>query len=216
MKYILTTLSAICLFAFTASAQDAKATEILKKLSTKTKSYKTIEATFISTLENKQANLNVEQNGTIKLQGDNFKLDLDDYTIITNGTTTWTYAKSDNEIYIDNNEDVEDASQITPSELFTIWETGFQQQFFKEATIDGVVCNAVKLFPINPEERSFHTIVLYIQKNNPEIKRIDVMGKAGDNYKYVIKKFIPNPTLSPALFTYKDGQFAGADVIDNR
>lgn len=215
MRTLLLSVLSVFMFLGSNAQDDPKAKAILEKLSAKTKTYNTINASFNSTLENKQANLKVEQKGTIKLKGDKYRLDLDDYLVITDGATTWTYSKADNEIMIDNNADIEDDSQIKPSELFTIWETGFKYSYEKQESVNGATCDVIKLFPKNPSERSFHTIRLFISTNN-ELKKVVVNGKSGDNYVYIINSLTPNQAFADSIFKYAASDFPGADVIDNR
>ena len=81
---------------------DPKAKKVLDELSKKTQAFSTITASFTSTLENKQAGMEVTQEGTIKLKGTKFNLVLDDYLILSDGYATWTVAAADNEVYIDD------------------------------------------------------------------------------------------------------------------
>ena len=216
MKYIIQTF-VFALFALASAAQnDPKAEAILNELSQKTKAYKTLKATFVSELVNKQADLRMEQNGTIQLKGDQYVLDLDDYRIITNGTTTWTYAKEDMEVYVDNNADVQDESSIKPSEIFTIWESGFKYKYGGEETIDGELCHIIKLFPKDPESRNFHTLVLAVSKSDKTLKKITALGKSGENYTYLVKSITPNVALNDQAFTFNKADYPGVDVIDNR
>ena len=215
MRTLLLSIFTVFTISTGLSQEDAKAKAILEKLSAKTKTYKTLTADFNSTLENKQANLSIEQKGKLKINGDKFRLNLDDYIVITDGVTTWTYNKADNEIMIDNNADIEDDSQIKPSEIFTIWETGFKYAYEKSEAVAGINCDVIKLFPKDPSKRSFHTIKLYISANS-ELKKMIVNGKSGDNYLYQINKLVPNENFTESTFTYKASEFPGADVIDNR
>ncbi len=195
--------------------EDAKAKKILDELSKKTQAYSTITAGFTSKLENKEAGMEVDQEGLIKIKGTAFNLKLDDYLIISDGKSTWTIAAADNEVYVD------DASALTggdisPTEIFTLWEKGFKYNYKGEETINGVLCHQINLYPLKPQEKNFHTIKLYIAKADTEIKKVVVMGKSGDIYTYLMKSFKPNQTLDASLFVFDKGKYPGINVIDNR
>ena len=67
----------ILLFAFNAFSQtdkDKKAEEILNALSEKAKTYKTIEATFTFTQEDKKADDRTTQEGEVKVKDEKFVL----------------------------------------------------------------------------------------------------------------------------------------------
>ena len=194
---------------------DPKAKKVLDELSKKTQAFSTITASFTSTLENKQAGMEVTQEGTIKLKGTKFNLVLDDYLILSDGYATWTVAAADNEVYID------DASALTggdinPTELFTLWEKGFKYNHKGEVNVGGTTCHHINLYPLKPQEKNYHTIRLYIDKAGMEIKKVVVMGKSGDIYTYVVKSFTPNNGMDEKLFVFDKSKYPGISVIDNR
>src|SRR5690554_4268926 len=149
MKYIQTIVIA-ALIAITGSlhAQDAKAKAILDKVSNKTRQYATITSEFTFTLEDKAADLKQTQEGTLKMKGKKYFIKLGDNNIYSDGETRWTYNDEMNEVYID----VADASgdALNPSEIYTIWETGFKQYYEKEITENGKTYDVIKLIPAKP------------------------------------------------------------------
>ncbi|MGB0165648.1 MAG: LolA family protein [Luteibaculum sp.] len=216
---LLTGLMALfSILSFQASAQemnDPKAKEVLDKVSSKTQQYKTITATFTSSLENKQAGMKVDQEGVLKLKGTRFNLTLDDYNIISDGTTTWTIATADNEVYIDNTSEMA-GGDINPTEIFTMWEKGFKYKYVGEESVNGSACHHINLFPKNPKEKNYHTIKLYIGKSDLEIKKVVALGKSGDIYTYSIKSFNVNHDLADNLFLFSKSKYPGINVVDNR
>lgn len=199
-------------------AQANKADEILNKLSAKTKAYHSISASFKFKLEDEASNTHSEQDGTIKIEGNKYYLVLGDNTIISNGTTRWTYNRSNNEVYIDNIDTTSggDNGMINPSHLFSMWETGFKRTYDGMKTIDGKSLEEIRLFPNNPKGKSYHTIKLYIDGQKNEIARIVVMGKDGQNFTYIVKSFEGNGDVPASLFEYNPTDHPHADVIDNR
>ena len=211
----------VCAFVAVLSSQaqdviDTKAKAILDKLSAQTKGYSSIEATFTSQMVNKAANLDLTQEGTIQLKGDKYNLTLDDFVVITNGTTTWTFSKEMNEVQIDNTADVQDASSIKPSELFTLYEDGFKFKYDKAGTVDGKSCDIIKLFPKEPEDKTYHTIILAVDKAKTQIAQIKVMGKSGETYTYTVKSFSTGKDLPASTFEFSTTKYPGVDKIDNR
>ncbi len=216
-KLIFATLSLfIAALTFAQDPIDTKAKGILDKLTAQTKSYSNITASFTSKMVNKAANLDLTQEGKIQLKGDKYNLTLDDFVVITDGSTTWTFSKEMNEVQIDNNEDIEDASSIKPSELFTLYESGFKFSYDKTATINGKTCDIIKLFPKEPQDKSYHTIVLAVDQKKTQVAQIKVLGKSGETYTYTVKSFEINTEVPESSFTFSKDKFPGVDVIDNR
>ena len=90
MKYIQTIVIAI-LVAISGSlhAQDAKAKAILDKGSTNTRQYATITSDFTFTLEDKLADVNQTQQGSLKMKGKKYYVKLGDNIIYSDGETRW-------------------------------------------------------------------------------------------------------------------------------
>jgi len=142
---------------------------------------------------------------------------LDDYKVITDAETIWTVSKSEGEIYIDATSDQEEEDMIKPSEIFTIWKTGFKSKVKKTEKVAGGTLETITLFPTNPEDKSYHTIVLEVLVEKVEIQSMTLLGKGGDNYSYQIKAFKGNPKLPKGIFTLDtEAMKADFDIIDNR
>ncbi len=158
-------------------AQSSK--EVLDKLSAKAKSWTTVTADFSSSLVDKKNNKNIKQEGNIKIKGKKYIISLADYTISTDGTTIWTYDKKSNTCTIDNLKDVKDGA-FDPSEIFSIWEKDFKNEMKNpNATMDGVACYEIALFPNNPKGKPYHSIYMYIDKGKMELRKAVVKTKDG-------------------------------------
>jgi outer membrane lipoprotein-sorting protein len=197
------------------NAQDTKANQILSSLSSKAKTYKSITAEFSFILEDAKSNTNKTQIGSAKINGKKFNLNLGDNNIISDGTTQWTYNKKDNEVYIDNAGEGGEGA-IDPSKLFTIWETGFKQFYESQVSEGGITLDVIKLTPVNPADKSYHTIKLYIDKTKNMVNKVKVLGKDGTNYTYAIKTFSTDKVYTDADFKFNKAKYAGVEEIDNR
>lgn len=202
-------------FANSVHAQDQKATAILSKLSEKMQKYESLSATFNSEMVDKQADMNVKQKGSIKVSGDSYKLILGDIVVICDGESVWTYSKKTNEVMIDLAEDLYDEEGIEPAQLFTIWETGFKNQYVGAEKIGAVDCDVIKLFPLEPKEKSFHTIKIYIDQGALEMKRAVIMGKEGNEITYNIESF-DTGFVKSTEFKFDASKYPGVETVDMR
>ena len=210
-------LMAVLLASMSLNAQDVKAEGILNTVSEKAKGYDSVEADFISVMEDKQADLRVEQKGNILVKGEMFKLDLDDnFLLISDGTTLWSYSKESNETMVDNIEDVMDEEGIKPSELFNVWEKDFKKYYESEANVGSTPCHVIKLIPTEPKEKAFHTIKVYIDIAKNEVAQALIFGKEGNNTTYTINTFKSNVATTDGSFKFDKTKYPGVDIIDNR
>lgn len=215
MNKLLTLFASVLLLSATLSAQDdPKSKAVLDRLVAKSKSYTSFQADFSSRLQSKQDGLDVKQEGHIKVKGKKFRLELDDNTVINNGTIMWTYSKESNEVMLSDPSEMD--QELDPSKLFTQYETGFKSQFVEEKTDGGITVQVIKLFPTDAAKKAYHTIVMTIDKAKVEPKSVKVLYKDGNEVTYTLKKFTPNVELADSLFTFDKAKYPGVEVNDMR
>lgn len=197
--------------------KDPKAKAILDKLSAKTKNYSSMQADFDYQLVNQKSGIDEVQKGWVKIKGDKYKLSIAGQEITSDGKTMWTLLVDDNEVQIsDIPEEGEGDDEIfsSPSKLFTLYENGFKYVYDGEEKINGVAVDVIKLYPMQPKEKNYHTIKLYIDKAKVEMKRVSIMSKDGNIYTYTLNNLKTNEALADAIFTFDVSK--ANDVIDLR
>lgn len=214
-KLILTFASLfMAALTLTTAAQDPQAKSILDELSNKTRKYPSITSDFSFTQEDKLADMTYTQEGQIKMQGKKYIMQLGDNKIYSDGQTRWTYNEDMNEVYIDHAEGGEDA--INPTDIYTVWETGFKHFYEGEVTEKGAAHHLIKLNPSKPEGKSYHTVKLFIHKGKMEVTKMEILGKQGDNYIYEVQSFKTDANYPSEAFVFDKAKFPGVEVIDNR
>jgi len=211
-KLILTALLSI--ITVQLIAQDAKAKQILDELSDKTRKYTTITSDFDFTLDDKAADVHQTQEGLLKMKGSRYYIKLGENHIYSDGETRWTYNEDMQEVYIDHAESGDDA--LNPTEIYTVWESGFKHYYDKEITENGKTYHVIKLNPTDPEEKPFHTVKLYVDKAKMEVAKIEILGKQGDDYIYSVNSFKPDISYDAGTFKFDMAENPGVVVIDNR
>ncbi len=216
MKKSLLVLVACVLGSLPIQAQDdARSKAIVDKLMTQAKAWTSFEADFSSRLQNTKDKLDVKQEGNMKVKGKKFRLVLDKNTIINDGVTLYTYNKDANEVSLNDPKEMD--QDLDPSTLFTQYEKGFKSQFVEEkADAAGVMTQVVKLFPLDPAKKPFHTVVLTVDKAKTLPRSIQVLYKDGNVVTYTLKKFTPNVELADALFTFDKSKYPGVEENDMR
>lgn len=215
MKKIITILLGLFSLTVAASAQqkDVKAQQILNGVSTKYKSYKSVQADFILRVEGGQNDTKDQQTGTLFVKGNKYKLQINNQEIISDNNTVWTYLKDANEVQINSFE--KDDNSISPSEIFTIYEKNFLYAFTDEKTVGGKVMQFIDLTP-NDKSKPYFKVRLAIDKVAKAIQSAVVFDKNGNRYTYEIKKFTPNPDINDAFFSFDSKKHPGIEVVDLR
>ena len=218
MKIIYSTLTFFFIaFISLAQTNDPKAEAILNKLSAKAKTYKTVEAVFTFTQQDKKAEETNIQEGFVKVKDEKYMLVLGDFQIYNDGIITWTYDSDLSEATKDLTEEVKDPDSPSFSEMLTMWESGFSYKFEEEKTIGGTTYQVINLYPIKGEDKPYHTAKLTINKQKEEVVKIMLLGKDGIDYIYELTEFKVNNPLPDATFTpdIKALGLSDSDIIDN-
>lgn len=215
MKNLVFLFAAVfALVSNSSSAQTSK--EVLDKLSAKAKAYKSITADFTSTLVNPKTNQSTTQNGSIKIKGSKYYVNMGDYYIWCDGKTVWNYSKKDNSVTIDNLADVKDGG-FDPSEMFTIWEKDFKHEMKNtNVSVDGVSCYQIALNPNDPKDKSYHTITMYVDKTKMEVVKVEIKTRENATITYKIKNFKTTADLPDADFSFNKSKYPGCEEVDNR
>ena len=201
---------AFVLFAFSSTAQsDAKAEQILKDVTAKTKSYTSIKVSFDYKLDNKTENIHESQAGSLLIKGNMFKLKIAGQEIYNDGETVWTYMKEEQEVQI-NEVDEDDEDELNPNNLFTIYENGFKKKFISE----NATTYTIDLFPT--ETKNYSRIRITINKAKKHINNCKVFDKSGTVYTYIVKSFTPNTAVTANSFTFNISKYPGVEEVDLR
>jgi len=213
-KLISATLVLFCFLTSNVIAQnDAKSNEILKSVSAKYKSYKSLSASFKLSRIDQKTKSSENFSGSILLSGIKFQFVLNNQTVLSDGTNTWTYLKESNEVQISEAKSSE--GTITPTNIFTMYEKGFKTKFVGEKTISGSVVQQIELTP-EDTKKNYFKILLNIDKKGQFVKEAKIFEKSGAILTYSIVKFTPNTAVTDNMFVFDKTKYAGVEVIDLR
>lgn len=197
--------------------KDPKAQAVLDALSNKAKEYKSFKADFEYTLENKVEGINETQSGSVTMMGSKkYKLQVAGQEIVTNGETVWTFMPDVGELQIADmpEEDEEDGNMMNPANLFHMYKKGFKYQHAGNATVGGRSVEVIKMFPMDPSGKRYHTITVNVDTAKDELVSMVVQGKDGNTYTYRLKNFQPNVAVTAADFEFDEDR--ADDIIDLR
>ncbi len=206
----------ILLLAFVASAtgmyaQDAKAQGILDKLSSKIKNQKSFYIEFKASITNSSSGKNESFTGKGWVKGEKFFANYGENTIISNGTKTWNIVKEEETAY-ETSVDDDDSESMNPKKLMTVWEKGFTNKYEKEEKLGNEMVHVIYLYPKKSAKADYNTIILYIGKDDNELKKTIMKSNDGTKKTISITKFTSNPTVEDSKFTF-DSKKYGVTVV---
>ena len=216
MKRIILLGTILLIAIFTHAQQDPKAKSILDEVSAKTKTFKTITADFLFSMENKEMDINEKNEGSIKLKGQKYVVDLPGagVKVFSDGKTSWNYMKQGNQVTISLIEDA-GSELMDPSSLFSIYEKGFTSKFIAEKNVGGKPVYQIDLFP-DKGKFEVSKITIEINKTTMMIQSAQLFGTDGNIYGIVVKKMETDKDLPDSDFSFNASKFPDVEIIDLR
>ena len=196
--------------------QDAKAKEILDKLSLTNKAYKTIQIDFSFTLENKSGSVTETNEGSVALKGKSYRLHMPamGMEVFSDGAVTWSYLTQSNEVNI-SAVDPDSEASLNPANIFTIYEKGFNYTYVGEEKVEGKVAQVIDLFPLD-KAKEFTKVRLSIDKSKYQILMAKTYNKDGNTYTLAMKNMKTDQNLAPDYFKFDPAKYPKVEINDMR
>lgn len=198
------------------SQQDAKAKEILEKVTKTTQSLASLDAKFSFEMNNKAENIKEKSVGSIILKNKKYKLDIPQMglQVTCDGKTIWTYLVNSNEVTISNLDESTD-ELMDPAKIFTIYERGFNYKFINESVDAGIPVYNIDLTPQKPTG-DIQKIKIMIDKQKMLIRGANMTGKDGNTYLVSVSQFKTDGVYKDTDFVFDPKKYKGIEVIDMR
>jgi outer membrane lipoprotein-sorting protein len=196
--------------------QDAKAKEILEKVTKTTQGLAALEAKFSFEMNNTAQKIHEKSNGSIILKNKKYKLNIPQMglEVTCDGQTIWTYLLKSNEVTIATLDDETD-DLMDPSKIFTIYERGFNYKFISESVEGGVPVYNIDLTPQKPNG-DIQKIKIMIDKQKMLIRGANMSGKEGNTYNVSVSELKTDGVYKDTDFVFDPKKYKGIEVVDMR
>lgn len=191
-------------------SNDPAAKALLDEVSEATNEHEAIYISFDYNLINKAENIQENTSGELTLKKDQYTLSFMGLNQISDGKNIWTIMEEDEEIQI-SEIDLDDENTVTPSNFLKMYEEGFIYQM-KE--ISGKL-QTIELLPENIDNVDYIKILLIIDTQLKQIKKLKQFGNNQTESEYIIKEFLPI-TIDNNEFILDTSNFSQFDIIDLR
>jgi outer membrane lipoprotein carrier protein len=212
--FLMTILSVFTIGVF--AQQDAKAKEILEKVTKTTQSLTSLEAKFSFEMNNTAQKIQEKSTGSIILKNKKYKLNIPQMglQVTCDGKTIWTYMVNSNEVSIANLDESTD-ELMDPSKIFTIYERGFNYKFVGESVDAGIPVYNIDLTPQKPAG-DIQKIKIMIDKQKMLIRGANMTGKDGNKYNVSVSEFKTDGVYKDTDFVFDPKKYKGIEVVDMR
>ena len=211
--YLLSLLFAFSLHAI-SQPSDPAAKAILDGVSTKFKTFSTVQATFAYKVENAAGKALSTKTGTILMKGTKYKVAFSGQQIFCNGSTIWNYDKGANEVTISK----VDASSgmITPQKLFTnFYDKDFRYVLNGEKKAGTKTLQEIEMTPLD-KSKPFFKVYLQIDKAAKTLYSTKVLENAGNRYSYTVSTMKTNAVMADNQFVFDKKKYPGVEEVDLR
>ena len=197
-----------------STTNDPAAIKVLDGVSAKFKTYKSVQAAFAYKVENATGKVMSTKTGTILMKGTSYKIMFNGLEVFCNGTTVWSYDKAAKEVTV-NNLDLSGGG-ITPQKLFSnFYDKDFYSLLKGESKVAGKTVQEIQMTPVD-KSKTFHSVVLLIDKAAQSIYSTKVMEKNGNRYSYTVSSMKTNIPATDAMFVFDPKKYPGVAVEDLR
>ena len=193
---------------------DPAAKKILDAVSTKFKSFKSVQSSFSLKIENNAGKTLGAKSGMIYMKGVKYRINVTGQEIFCDGSNISTYDKSTNELTITKIDP--SVNSITPQKIFTnFYDKDFLYKLNGDTKVGTKMVQQVELTPTD-KSKPFFKVLLNIDKKNQAISSTKIFEKSGNVYLYEISNMNTSTLVSDAQFLFDAKKYPGVEVIDLR
>ncbi len=209
-------LLGLLITSYSIAIGQVDAVSVLNKVSQKYKSLNSLQANVSLRTTNKDSDIDETNEISVYKKGDKFKFTLDKVlTVVSDASTLWTISPDDEEVTIDIYEEDEEEGEINMSNVFTIYENGFEQYYVESLNKNGNNYHIIDLIP-EDKERDFFKIKVFVDSKAYYLSEMVVMYKDGTKADYQIKDFKMNLDLKDKMFQVTQADYPGFHFEDLR
>jgi outer membrane lipoprotein carrier protein len=214
-------LTASCLICMASLAQnnslgnnDPSAKAILDKVSAKFKTFKGVQSGFNLTVEDAKGKVQGNKKGTVFMKGTKYRVSLTGQEIFCDGRNVWSYDKASNEVTISKFDP--STNTITPQKLFTnFYDKDFLYKLNGEKKEGSKVIQEIEMTPVD-KTKTFHKVLVYVNKATQTIAGTKVLEKNGNKYTYMVNSLNSNASIPDAQFVFDKKKYPGVEEVDLR
>ena len=218
MKKLITIIIASFIFCGLAFSQesDKKALNLLEKVAKKTKSFQGFHVEFTFTVNNLHDSTKQSFDGDFWFRDKDYKLDMMNSVIYTDGETNWVYQEETGEVNITEHSENETSEFINPYSFLENYEEDYTCRFVSDKFVHNRPIVEIHLFPEDIESSNYSRIVLKIDKSKNELYQFIFAGNEGVNYMITVRQLNTSKPVTKEDVTFNKSDYPDAEIIDMR
>jgi len=210
LSLILCTISIAATFA----QNDAKALDVLNNASTAYFKAGGVKAGFSVSVLGYGGKITNKLDGSIRLKGSKFKLEVEEMITWFDGKNQWVYLKKNNEVNLSNPSE-EEQLMINPVKVFQLYNHGYNCKWIGQSSEGG---KSVLKVSLNPKSKNgtVQSIIASFDKTSYRPVSIIITNKDKSGSRISIPTYLTGQNYPDALFVFQQKSYPNTEVIDLR
>jgi len=191
---------------------DDPARDVLEKVRKKYESIADGELRYAQTTVFPVAKVEQHLKGTLQFKkGNRYRVEMEDQTIVTDGTTVWSYSVRNHQVLIDNF--TADERSLTPERILVSAPEDFTPTLTGHEKVGKFETTVVKLIP-RGEQVLVQSMKLWVDESESLLRMVEIVDVGGKTTTYAVTEIRLNIGVPDARFVFQIPE--GADVVDLR
>ena len=204
-KNIITCL--LLLFAAQVVSAQNNADALIRVLVDQIKSHKNVEMIYNYQINSNGQNLGDVEKGHAWLQGEAYKIELQDQQTISDGKTIWSYLIDDEEVMVSN---ASEGTDNTPLKLLTSLDKSYA------ASLTNIDAQGIATIELANPKGQYKRVTLKVNTKKTELKSADIYMDDGNKIVVNVVEMKYDQKLDDNFFTFDAKKHPKVDVIDMR
>ncbi len=197
----------LLLFAAQVVSAQNNADALIRVLVDQIKSHKNVEMAFSYQLSPDGKTLGDSEKGHAWLQGEAYKVEMNEQQTISDGQSIWTYLIDDEEVMISN---ATEGADNTPLKLLTSLDKSYA------ATLAGINAQGIASIELANPNGQYKRVSLKVETKKTALKSMDVYMNDGSKLVITVEEMKFDQNLDDKFFTFDTKKHPKVDVIDMR
>ena len=195
------------LFATQAVSAQNNAEALIRVLVDQIKSHQNVEMTFNYQISPDGKQMGDSEKGHAWLQGEAYKVEMDNQQTISDGKTIWLYLVEEEEVMISN---ATEGTDNTPLKVLTSLDDNYV------ATLTGIDAQGIATIELANPKGQYKRVTLKINAKKSELKSADIYLEDGSKFVINVEEMKFDQKLDNKFFTFDTKKHPKVDVIDMR
>ena len=197
----------LLLFAAQVVSAQNNADALIRVLVDQIRSHKNVEMAFSYQLSPDGKTLGDSEKGHAWLQGEAYKVEMNEQQTISDGQSIWTYLIDEEEVMISN---ATEGTDNTPLKLLTSLDKSYA------ATLAGINTQGIASIELANPNGQYKRVSLKIDTKKTALKSMDVYMNDGSKLVITVEEMKFDQNLDDKFFTFDAKKHPKVDVIDMR